>query len=440
MEGDFMVEGWLVQPHLNQLRRDDAQVHLEPKAMEVLVYLARHAGEVLPKERIIRAVWPDTFVTDDVLKHAVVEIRKGLGDDARNPRFIQTIPRRGYRLVAPVVPARASPARYKILECLGRGAVSEVFLARDSQLKRKLALKFLLPEVEKDEIASRSLLYEAKAAAALDHPFICKIYDTGTIGGRSFIAMEYVQGQTLRERCSTSPIALVDALKIGAEIAEALELAHSRGFVHRDLKPSNIMLTQQGRVKVMDFGVALQIHKSGSAESDISDISSEIRPTPDTLPYLSPEQLSGDPVDQRSDLFSLGVILFEMLAGVHPFRQATLAETAGAILSGPPPPLSSYIPNAPPLLESDLVRLLAKRPGDRPQSIREVRMRLESIQAAERADAVRRGRQPAAPALFAGRTPASNNQSQWHQVFWASATLLLAAIAAGTWFCSCMAP
>lgn len=263
MEGDFTIDRFLIQPQLNCIVTPDGKtVKLEPKVMEVFVFLSRHAPEVQSKERILRAVWADTFVTEDVLTGAISDLRKALGDDPKNPRFIQTVPKKGYRLIAGVS-MKAGPARrFEIMHRIGRGNMGEVFLAKDNELGRKVALKFVPPD-RQDESAHRRLFREARSAAALDHPFICKIYDTGEIEGKPFIAMEYVEGQTLRERKIRD---VREALAIAAEIAEVLETAHACGIVHRDLKPANIMLTAQGHVKMMDFGLAKRfLTREGSA-------------------------------------------------------------------------------------------------------------------------------------------------------------------------------
>ena len=167
--------------------------------MELLSYMVRNAGTVLHKDRIIQAVWDGAFVGDDVLTRAIALLRKALGDDAKDPRYIQIVPRRGYVLIADVSDAETAGPRYQIVKRLGRGAMGEVFLADDTLLHRRVALKFVLEEKQTDASYRKRLLREARAAAALDHPFICKTYTVGQLEGRDFIAMEYVDGRTLRD-------------------------------------------------------------------------------------------------------------------------------------------------------------------------------------------------------------------------------------------------
>ncbi len=221
MKGAFRIGDWLVRPDLNRIEREGEEKSIVPKVMDVLVYLADHAKEVLPKERIIQAVWSDTFVTDDVLKQAIFELRKAFKDDARKPTYIETIPRRGYHLIAAVVEeAHVAETRYRVLEEIGHGAMGKVFLAEDQLLKRKVALKFLVEELAENEKARKLFLREARAAAALDHPYICSVHDTGELEGRTFIAMEYLEGQTLKERMREGPLPIKEALKIASEVAE----------------------------------------------------------------------------------------------------------------------------------------------------------------------------------------------------------------------------
>lgn len=380
MANNFNVRGFLVEPSLNRISRGDQVTQIEPRVMELLVYLADHAGKVLSRDRIIRAVWSDTFVTDEALWHGISELRRVFGDDAKSPEFIETISKRGYRLIAPVSPeVDANDHRFRILEKIGQGAMGQVYLTEDTTLKRKVALKFLNEEVEQDKTARRRLLREARATAALDHPFICKVYETGELDGRSFIAMEYVEGETLKERLARGPIGLKEALRIAVEVADALEAAAEKKIVHRDVKPSNILLAKQGHVKVTDFGVARRLQRSEEEDQEWTATLTEDITTVGTLPYMSPEQVRGDPVDHRSDIFSFGVVLYELLTGVHPFRKARQVETTAAILRTDPAPLKRYIDDVPELLQCTVRKMLAKDPSQRYQSAHEVGTNLTEV-------------------------------------------------------------
>ena len=253
-------------------------------------------------------------------------------------------------------------SHYEILAKLGKGGMGEVVLARDPTLDRRVALKFLSENLGQDEIAKKRFLREAKSAAALDHPYICKIYETGEAEGRPFIAMEYVRGETLEHRITRGALPLVEAQRIAHEIAEALETAHQEGIVHRDLKPANIMLTEDGHVKVLDFGLA---KRGASPEDTASELETASRLTGEgmtlgTMAYMSPEQVRARAVDARSDIFSFGVVLYEMVGGVHPFAKPTAMDTAAAILNLAPPALSSQRKEASELLEHVVGKMLAK--------------------------------------------------------------------------------
>ncbi len=268
-------------------------------------------------------------------------------------------------------------SRYRIVEKLGQGGMGEVFLAEDLSLSRKVALKFLPEAVSADPAARKRFMREARSAAALDHPYICKIYEIGESDGKDFIAMEYVPGQTLKEKLAGGPLPMKKAIQIASEIAEALETPHRQGIVHRDLKPANILLTEEGHVKVTDFGLARQIPRGGEEARDISSTFTQEGALSGTLVYMAPEQLRGEPADPRSDIFSFGVILYEMLAGVHPFLRRTSIETANAILNEKPPPLAGYSSVGSALLVHSVNKLLAKDPDSRYQSIHEVRTDLQ---------------------------------------------------------------
>ena len=272
---------------------------------------------------------------------------------------------------------------YKVLSLLGTGGMGEVYLAQDRKLDRKVALKVLPEEMQRDETARRRLLHEAKSAAALDNPYVCNIFEIGEAEDKDFISMEYVQGETLKDKLAEGPLALRETLQLAAEISEALEEAHKQGIVHRDLKPSNIMLTPQGHAKVMDFGLAKQLISAegvGDQEQTLSANLTKTGTTLGTLAYMSPEQLRGEEVDTRSDVFSFGVLLYEMIAGVNPFLKPQRMETASAILRDEPSPLSTWAPEVPERLEQIVKEMLAKQADGRYQSSRELLADLKVLQ------------------------------------------------------------
>ncbi len=241
--------------------------------------------------------------------------------------------------------------------------MAEVFLADDVQLGRQVAVKFLAGALAADPAAHERLQREARAAAALDHPFVCKVFDTGLLDGRPFIAMEYVRGETLRARMDAGRLAPRDAREAARAIAAALADAHEHGIVHRDLKPANIMLTEHGHVKVMDFGLARRV-ASDDADPDATSAGplTEIGARLGTPAYMSPEQVLGAVVTRASDVFAFGVVLVEMLGAPHPFARETAAATMGAIVRDRPV-LPQTWPHA---LRDWIAQLLAKEPSARP--------------------------------------------------------------------------
>jgi TolB-like protein/predicted Ser/Thr protein kinase len=254
-----------------------------------------------------------------------------------------------------------------------------VFLAQDRVLDRPVALKFLSAALQRQEESRHRFLREAKAAAALDHPYICKIYQTGETDGCPFIAMEYVRGETLRRRLDTSLLSVKDVLQVAVEVAEALETAHAAQIVHRDLKPSNIMLTTGGHAKVLDFGLAKRLSETGSLYSETRAELTGARTVQGTLAYMSPEQVRGEEVDIRSDIFSLGVVLYECVSGTNPFRAGSSLETAWQILHHSPSSPAGTRTDVPPALDRLLHRMLAKAPGDRYQSAHDLRTELVAV-------------------------------------------------------------
>jgi serine/threonine protein kinase/tetratricopeptide (TPR) repeat protein len=273
--------------------------------------------------------------------------------------------------------------KYTILAELGRGGMGEVYLAEDASLDRKVAIKLLPEEMYQDPMARSRFIREAKAAAALDHPYICSIHEVGETENRLFFAMEYVQGKTMRDRISEGPLPLKQALPIAEEITEALQVAHEKGMIHRDIKPANIMLTEKGHAKVMDFGLAKQVMSADKqrALADLSVTLTDEGLAPGTPAYMSPEQLHGQALDQRSDIFSFGIVLYEMLSGVHPFKKKTGLTTLSAILSEDPRPIVELIKSVPEPLQQIIGKLLAKDPSDRYQSMKDVHADLRKMHA-----------------------------------------------------------
>ncbi len=271
--------------------------------------------------------------------------------------------------------------RYEILSAIGAGGMGEVYRAHDPTLDRQVAIKLLPPETAADPSARQRLRREAMAVAAIDHPYICKIFEIGEHDAALFLVMEYVPGDTLDHRLQSGRLPAPEALRLGGEIAEALEEAHARRFLHRDLKPANIMVTPSGHVKVMDFGLARRVEDTPTTDQATGEFPASrltaagmIVGTPD---YMSPEQVKGLELDSRSDLFSFGVILAEMLGGRHPFRQPSVGETLSAVLREPP----DFADDMPQHLKAVVSRLLAKNPDDRHTSAAEVRADLTRLAA-----------------------------------------------------------
>jgi eukaryotic-like serine/threonine-protein kinase len=263
---------------------------------------------------------------------------------------------------------------YEILALVGAGGMGEVYRAKDTKLGRQVAIKVLPGHLAADTSARERLRREAVAAAALDHPFICKVFEIGEDCGALFLVMEFINGETLHQRLRSGRLPLPEALRISGEVAEALEEAHNHRFVHRDLKPANVMLTVGGHAKVMDFGLAKPFATIQSAEpaatATIGDpVLTETGTAVGTPDYMSPEQVRGGPLDQRSDLFAYGILLCDLLGSTHPFRSTSTTETLAAILRDPPN-LSGDLPQGLMVL---IRRLLAKSPDERYQSMAEVR-------------------------------------------------------------------
>ena len=222
-----------------------------------------------------------------------------------------------------------SIAHYRIIKKLGAGGMGEVYLALDTKLDRKVAIKVLRPDSLAEEKLKKRLLREAQAAAKLDHPNICAIYDVNEVDSVTFIVMQYLEGESLAEKMGRLPLDLSTALALTEQAAEGLAEAHAHGVVHRDIKPQNLMITQRGQLKILDFGLAKQTRSSDSV--DFEAPTDTLLSTPGhvvgTMPYMSPEQVQGEPLEPCSDIFSLGVTFYEVLAGKHPFKDKSAAIT-----------------------------------------------------------------------------------------------------------------
>jgi serine/threonine protein kinase/Tfp pilus assembly protein PilF len=265
---------------------------------------------------------------------------------------------------------------YEILEKLGAGGMGEVYRAHDERLDRDVALKVLPAGLLADETARRRFRKEALALSKLNHPNIATVHDFDSAEGIDFLVMEYIPGETLSEKVSAGAVPEKETLNLGMQLAEGLAAAHERNVVHRDLKPGNVRLLPDGRLKILDFGLARLVQPMG--DETVTESLTETQAAGGTLPYMAPEQLRNEPVDPRSDIWALGVVLYEMAAGTRPFHGQTGFELSTAIMTQAPRALPSQVPTA---FKAVIGRCLEKEPGRRYQSAGEVRAALEAIQA-----------------------------------------------------------
>jgi len=260
--------------------------------------------------------------------------------------------------------------KYKVIEELGRGGMGVVYKAEDTRLKRTVALKFLPPEFARDSEARERFVREAQAAAALDHPHICTIYEISEVEGQTFISMAYIKGQSLKEKIASDPLELEKAINVAIQVTEGLQEAHEKGIVHRDIKPANIMLTEKGQVKIMDFGLAKL-----SWGVDLTKTATIMG----TVAYMSPEQAKGEKVDHRTDIWSFGAMLYEMLTGKLPFRSDKDQATIYAILHEEPQSTTELRKDIPENLDKIIEKCLKKSPQKRYKDVEAILNDLKSV-------------------------------------------------------------
>jgi serine/threonine protein kinase/Tol biopolymer transport system component len=381
---------------------------LPEQQFQILHMLLLAGGSVVTREDIRNRLWPnDTVVEfDRSINSAIMKLRLSLGDVGDKPRLIETLPRRGYRMISPIQwedgntqdpPARKTVqeshvgqrvSHYRVLEILGGGGMGLVYRGEDLKLDRPVALKFLLEEIASDPLIAQRFEREARTASSLNHPNICTIYEVEEHDGQPFIVMELLEGETLREyiaRFANSAeggsrgIPVVQMLDIAVQIAEGLNAAHQKGVIHRDIKPANIFVTSRGKVKILDFGLAklvgVEAEKSRrgqtisgahppqlrTPEKSSTDLTlSHTGGTKGTAGYMSPEQVRGERLDTRTDVFSFGLILFEMATGQRAFSGDTAEIVQDAILHQQLPPARELNPELPMVLNEIIDKSLEK--------------------------------------------------------------------------------
>jgi eukaryotic-like serine/threonine-protein kinase len=409
---------------------------LQEQPFQVLRILIEQDGEVVTRDEIKAKLWPnDTEVDfDHSINAAVAALRRALGDSADKPKYVETVARRGYRLVVraellPTEPENLAGARipeeipepdakgyfgggldgkrvshYRVIGPLGGGGMGMVYTAEDLKLGRRVALKFLPEEMADDGLALRRFEREAQTASSLNHPNICTIYEIDEYEGRPFIAMELLDGKSLRDRLAENPgtpLEISELRKIGEQVCDGLAAAHSKGIIHRDIKPANIFLTANGTAKILDFGLAKlaasdepdEIPASSKTLASKQDAMARERPNPrdidasltrtgvaiGTAGYMSPEQIRREPLDARTDLFSFGLVLYEMASGHRAFTGDTAAQVHERILHDRQEPVQQLSSKTPAKLGTIVDKALEKDRERRYQSAAQIATDLKAL-------------------------------------------------------------
>jgi serine/threonine protein kinase/DNA-binding winged helix-turn-helix (wHTH) protein/tetratricopeptide (TPR) repeat protein len=401
-----------------ELRKHGRKIRLQEQPLRILALLVDKPGELVMREEIQDKLWPNDTIVDFEygINSAMMRLRAALGDSAAQPRYIETITRRGYRFLMPVERGYSSTetpsppqwtmtevvsgaklpdddgrsrtiqwsgqvvSHYLIQECIGSGGMGVVYRAKDTRLGRSLALKFLSYPLTGDREHLERFQREARAASGLNHANICTIYEVDEHQGHPFIAMELLEGETLQQRIAGRTFSLDELLDFAIQVADAFETAHENGIIHRDIKPANMFISKHCGAKILDFGLALHDMPKDTLVVEAKPVSSQncddlnaSGKVAGTAAYMSPEQIRGEELDARSDLFSFGIVLSEMATGAHPFQGGDAASVREAILSHSPDTVAIVNQQRPAELARIIRKALEKERRLRYQSAGELR-------------------------------------------------------------------
>src|SRR5579859_6492461 len=326
-------------------------------------------------------------------------------------------------------------SHYHIIGKLGGGGMGVVYEAEDTRLARRVALKFIPAEMAHDKKSLDRFVCEARAASQLNHPGICTIHDIDDNAGHPFIVMEKLDGVSLKEKIRSKAMEVEEVLDIGIQVADALAASHAKGIIHRDIKPANVFVGQNGQTKILDFGLAKSVPEAGSSEAALEDSLTAVGVIPGTAVYMSPEQARGEELDARSDLFSLGVVLYEMSTGKKPFATGNVISTLDAVLNQKPVSPLQLNPKLPRDLEGIIGRAREKDRGHRYPNALAMKGDLQSLRKETESGLTKSGlRRPALPYRLATNTFQASSKLPTYLLLGVSALLLTVVVALGAWW------